>query len=114
MSPDRALYVTGPTLSSYDALYRIDPARPPGNNVTARHTRFGRPQGLAFDTRGNLFVIEALAGASGLYRMPPEGDPEMVLAGPGLVGVAFDSLGTLVVSSNDTAYRLPRGITASL
>src|SRR5207237_4546890 len=23
--PDRALYVTGPTLSSYDSLYRIDP-----------------------------------------------------------------------------------------
>jgi YD repeat-containing protein len=109
VSPDRALYVTGPTLSSYDALYRIDPE----GNVTTRHTGFGRPQGLTFDARGNLFVIEALAGASGLYRMPPQGDPEMVLAGPGLVGVAFDSLGTLVVSSNDTAYRLPGRVTAA-
>ncbi|MBZ5555855.1 MAG: IPT/TIG domain-containing protein [Acidobacteriia bacterium] len=113
VSPDRALYVTGPTLSSYDALYRIDPDSPPGDNVTTRHTGFGRPQGLAFDARGNLFVIEALAGASGLYRMPSQGDPEMVLAGPGLVGVAFDSLGTLVVSSNDTAYRLTGGVTAA-
>ena len=113
VSPDRALYVTGPTLSSYDALYRIDPDSPPGDNVTTRHTGFGRPQGLAFDARGNLFVIEALAGASGLYRMPSQGDPEMVLAGPGLVGVAFDSLGTIVVSSNDTAYRLTGGVTAA-
>jgi hypothetical protein len=31
-----------------------------------------------------------------------------VLAGPGLVGVAFDPRGSLVVTSNDTAYRLSR------
>ncbi|MBI3400232.1 MAG: SMP-30/gluconolactonase/LRE family protein [Acidobacteria bacterium] len=109
VSRDRALYVTGPTLSSYDALYRVDPDRA-GGVVTTRHTGFGRPQGLAFDARGDLYVIEALAGASGLYRMPPQGEPEMVLAGPGLVGVAFDSLGTLVVSSNETAYRLTGGV----
>ncbi|MBI3490615.1 MAG: SMP-30/gluconolactonase/LRE family protein [Acidobacteria bacterium] len=109
VGPDRALYVTGPTLSSYDALYRIDS----GGTVTTRHTGFGRPQGLAFDARGTLFVVEALAGASGLYRIPSQGDPEMVLAGPGLVGVAFDTLGTLVVSSNDTAYRLTGGVAAA-
>ena len=34
------------------------------------------------------------------------GPPELVLAGPGLVGVAFDPSGGLVVCSNDTAYRL--------
>ncbi len=104
IGPDRALYVTGPTLSSYDPLYRIDPA----GTVTIRHAHFGRPQGLAFDPDGALFVVEALAGSSGLYRVPPHGDPEMVLAGPGLIGVAFDKRGTLVVCSNDTAYRLLR------
>ena len=41
---------------------------------------------------------------SGLYRLPPDGAPELGLAGPGLVGVAFDPLGGLVVCSNDTAY----------
>jgi outer membrane protein assembly factor BamB len=102
MSPDGALYVTGPTLSSYDSLYRIDP----DGRVTARHTAFGRPQGLAFDTNGTLFVVEALAGSSGVYRVPPSGDPELVLAGPGLVGVAFDRSGVFVVASNETAYRL--------
>jgi sugar lactone lactonase YvrE len=101
IGPDRALYVTGPTLSSYDPLYRIDPA----GTVTIRHARFGRPQGLAFDPSGVLFVVEALAGSSGLYRVPATGAPELVLSGPGLVGVAFDAHGTLVVSSNDTAYR---------
>ena len=102
--PDAALYVTGPTLSSYDSLYRIDT----DGNVTTRYAGFGRPQGIAFDTRGALYVVEALAGVSGLYRVPSTGEPELVLAGPGLVGVAFDPRGGLVVSSNDTAYRLSR------
>src|SRR5581483_4263312 len=64
MGPDGALYVTGPTLSSYDALYRIDH----DGVVTTTYTGFGRPQGLAFDRHGTLFVVEALAGSSGVYR----------------------------------------------
>ena len=64
--PDGALYVTGPTLSSYDALYRIDRS----GTVTTIYSGFGRPQGLAFDRTAALFVVEALAGASGLYRDP--------------------------------------------
>jgi len=100
--PDEALYVTGPTLSSYDSLYRVDR----DGTVTTRYAGFGRPQGVAFDTHGTLHVVEALAGVSGLYRVPSTGDPELVLAGPGLVGVAFDPRGGLIVSSNDTAYRL--------
>jgi sugar lactone lactonase YvrE len=101
MGPDAALYVTGPTLSPYDSLYRIDQS----GSVTTRYAGFGRPQGLAFNPRGQLFVVEALAGVSGLYRVPASGDPELVLSGPGLIGVAFDARGTLVVASNDTAYR---------
>jgi sugar lactone lactonase YvrE len=102
--PDQALYVTGPTLSTYDELYRIAP----DGTVTTRYARFGRPQGLAFDPGGTLFVVEALAGSSGLYRVPSSGAPELVLSGPGLVGVAFDHSGHMVVASNDTAYRLNR------
>jgi len=102
IGPDRALYVTGPTLSSYDPLYRIEP----DGSVATAYARFGRPQGLAFDPSGSLFVIEALAGASGLYRVTDGKDPELVLAGPALVGVAFDGNGTIVVASNETAYRL--------
>ena len=102
IGPDAALYVTGPTLSSYDSLYRIDR----DGTVTASYSGFGRPQGLTVDRDGTLFVVEALAGASGLYRFQPGSTPELVLAGPGLVGVAFDDAGHMVVASNDTAYRL--------
>jgi sugar lactone lactonase YvrE len=104
LAPDGTLHVTGPTLSSQDQLYRIGP----DGTVSSRDdTVFGRPQGLAFDAQGTLFVIEALAGdGGGLYRVPVDGAPELVLAGPGLVGVAFDRHSGLVVCSNDTAYRL--------
>lgn len=104
IGPDNVLYVTGPTLSSYDALYRIDH----DGNVTTRYSGFGRPQGLAFDDKGNLHVVEALAGASGVYRVAANGELEHVLAGPNLVGIAFDGHGAMVVTSNETAYRLPR------
>jgi sugar lactone lactonase YvrE len=102
--PDQALYVTGPTLSSYDVLYRIER----DGTVAATYSAFGRPQGIAFDRHGRLFVVEALAGASGLYRYRPGGTPELVLAGPSLVGVAFSPDGVMVVSSNETAYRVSR------
>jgi streptogramin lyase len=102
--PDESLYVTGPTLAPSDPVYRIDQS----GQVHIHSHAFGRPQGLAFDAAGTLFVIEALAGASGLYRVPPEGPPELVLDGPGLVGVAFGPDGSLVVCTNHTAYRSPR------
>jgi sugar lactone lactonase YvrE len=100
--PDGALYVTAPTLSPYDSIFRVagDGA------VTTRYTGFGRPQGIAFDPGGALYVVEALAGVSGLYRVPENGEPELALAGPGLVGVAFAPDGGVVVCSSDTAYRL--------
>jgi hypothetical protein len=102
--PHAALYATGPTLSAYDALYRVDA----NGTVTRTYEGFGRPQGLAFDAQGNLHVVEALSGASGLYRIAADGGaPELVLAGPGLVGVAFGADGSIVVTSNDTAYRAP-------
>ncbi|MEO8257387.1 MAG: IPT/TIG domain-containing protein [Acidobacteriota bacterium] len=102
LAPDGALHVAAPTLSSYDGIYRIAA----DGEVTQPYTGFGRPQGLAFDANGTLFVIEALAGSSGLYRIPSDGARELVLSGPGLIGVAFDPTGGLVVCSNDTAYRV--------
>ena len=104
--PDEALYVSGPTLAPSDQVYRIAP----DGTVTALEARFGRPQGLAFDRRGILHVVEALAGASGVYRVPPDGAPELVLTGPGLIGIAFDPSGQMIVASNDTAYRFSRSL----
>jgi len=102
IAPDGFVWVTAPTLSTYDPIYKVAP----DGTVSTVDVRFGRPQGIAFDPKGHAFVVEALAGASGLYRLPPDGGPELVLAGPNLIGVAFDSFGSMVVCSNETAYRL--------
>jgi hypothetical protein len=69
---------------------------------------FGRPQGLAFDDQGQLFVVDAVAGWSGLYRLPLDRSeaPRQVIAGGDLIGLAFDPRGGLVLVSQDTAYRL--------
>jgi len=102
MNADDELFVSGPTLGTYDHIYRI---RPDGE-VQRVPTSFGRPQGLAFAPDGTLHVIDALAGASGLYRFTSlDAEPELVVSGGALVGVAFGPRGELVVASNETAYR---------
>jgi sugar lactone lactonase YvrE len=101
MGPDDALYVTGPTLASYDRVYRIDLA----GNAEALAETFGRPQGLAFDSHGILHVVEALAGVSGVYRLPQSSAKSMALSGARLVGLAFGPNDTLVVASSDTVWR---------
>jgi sugar lactone lactonase YvrE len=102
MSPERELFVSGPTLGSYDHVHRIGR----DGEVGTVPTPFGRPQGLAFSPDGILHVVDALAGASGLYRLEhAESPPELVVAGGALVGVAFGGNGELVVASNETSYR---------
>ena len=106
--PDDGLYVSAPTLASCDRVYRIDRT----GAVTAVSSSFGRPQGLAFNAAGALHVVEALAGASGLYKLGGDGNRTLVLAAANLVGVAFDPSGGIVVASGDTAYRLDPGAVA--
>jgi len=100
LASDGALFVTAPTLSTYDAVYRIEP----DGTVAVKSHAFGRPQGLAFDRAGNLYVAEALAGGSGIYRLTSDGKPELAIAGSGFVGLAFDSAGRLAACSSETAF----------
>ncbi len=103
MSPDGHLYVSAPTLASYDSVRRIDPE----GRVEVLNIPFGRPQGLAFDPKGVLHIVEALAGSSGVYAIRPDRDPELVVAGAGLVGLAFKPSGQMVVASGDSVYSFP-------
>jgi sugar lactone lactonase YvrE len=103
--PDECVYISAPTLATHDAVYRLTPS---GALQTVSRA-FGRPQGLAFDSKGVLYVVDALAGAAGLYRLnvgDESPEPTLVLSAPALVGVAFDPLGGLVLASSDTVWRL--------
>ncbi len=105
--PDGSLFVTGPTLNTRDAIYRVSP----NGMVDVFYEGFGRPQGMAFDDAGRLYVADAIAGAGGLYRFAADGgEPELLISAGGLVGLAFGPGGTLAVASADTVYRLDAGI----
>jgi sugar lactone lactonase YvrE len=111
--PDHCLYVTAPTLATHDALYRITPDR----LVDVVVDTFGRPQGLAFDPTGTLYVVDALAGNAGLYRVDVRAAapvPELVVGAASLVGVAFDAGGTVALSSNETVWKLDGMLTAAV
>jgi len=106
MGPDDALYVTGPTMATYDHVYRVDRQ----GAVSVVSSEFGRPQGLAIDEDGTLYVVDALAGGAGLYRVRAGAPRELVVAAATLVGVAIDPRGGLVIASADTIYRLDKGL----
>jgi sugar lactone lactonase YvrE len=101
--PDGSLYVTAPTLSARDCVYRVSRE----GEVDVFHDGFGRPQGLAFDPHGDLYVVDALAGTSGLYRVPMDrpAEAEQVLWGGALIGLAFAPQGGFVLASTDSVYR---------
>ena len=103
MGPDGWLYVSAPTLATYDSLWRVDPI----GYVEPFDVPFGRPQGLAFDPSGVLHVVEAVAGSSGVYAVRPDRSRELVVSGGALIGLAFGPQGQLVVASNDSVYGFP-------
>jgi hypothetical protein len=109
--PDDALYVTGPTVSSFDAITRLDDDGEP----TVFFRGLGRPQGLAFDSAGNLYVAASLRGRRGIVRISPDAaQAEIVVAGMNLVGLAFSAKGEMVVATNEAVYSLPLGIYGTL
>jgi sugar lactone lactonase YvrE len=104
--PDGYLYVTGPTLSSFDSVMRVSPY----GEVTRFFTGLGRPQGIAFDRLGNLYVAASRRGHRGIVRVTPDAEAEMVVAGIALVGLCFDDEGGMVVASNREVFRIPLDI----
>jgi hypothetical protein len=100
MAHDEAIYVSGPTLSTSDSIYRVDHR----GEISVFASGFGRPQGLAVDASGTLHVAEALAGASGVYRVWPGGQRELMVAGDGVIGLAFHPDRGVAVSSAENAY----------
>jgi sugar lactone lactonase YvrE len=109
--PDDALYVTGPTVSSFESVMRIDRS----GEVSVFYRGLGRPHGLAFDRHGNLYVAASLKGRRGIVRITADGrDAELFVAGMNVVGLAFSSSGNMVVATNEAVYSLPLGIHGTL
>ena len=101
-SPAGELYVSGPTTSSFDHVARIDSH----GQVSVFYRGLGRPQGLAFDRQGNLYVAASLLGRRGVVRISPDGQAELALSGSGLVGLALLPSRRAVLTTTDALFTL--------
>lgn len=99
---DGKLYVTGPTTSSFDAVYQVDPE----GHVEVFYRGLGRPQGLAFDAKGNLYVAASLHGRRGIVKITPDRQPSLVVSGQNLVGLAFAPARSVVLATNSGVHHL--------
>jgi sugar lactone lactonase YvrE len=98
--------VTGPTTTSFDSVHRISHA----GDVELFYRGLGRPQGMAFDDQGNLYVAASLSGRKGVVRIGQDRRPELFLSGPAIVGLAFTPSRALVVATTSALYRVDVGI----
>jgi sugar lactone lactonase YvrE len=102
VGPKGDLFVTGPTTSSFDSVYKIDPH----GAVSVFYRGLGRPQGMAFDRDGNLYVAASLSGKRGIVRIAPDGNASLAVAGSGLVGLAFAPGRSAILATTNSVHHL--------
>lgn len=93
---DETLYVTGPTTSSFDNVYAIDR----DGSTSVYYHGLGRPQGLAVDVAGNVYVAASLGGRRGIVRITPAREASLAISGSGLVGLALGAGAATLAASN--------------
>ncbi len=96
------LFVSGPTTSSNECIHAIDRE----GAITEYYRGLGRPQGLALDAAGNLYVAASLEGRRGIVKITPQREASLVLSGSGIVGLAFLPDGDAVVATQTCVYHV--------
>src|SRR5438876_8184489 len=100
--PHGDLFVTGPTPSSFDSVYKIDVH----GAVSVFYRGLGRPQGMAFDREGNLYGAASLGGKGGIVKIRPDGNASLAVAGSGLVGLAFAPGKSAILATTNSVHHL--------
>ncbi|MGA7295444.1 MAG: IPT/TIG domain-containing protein [Terriglobales bacterium] len=104
--PGGDMFVTGPSTSSYDNVYKVDPH----GTVSIFYRGLGRPQGLALDIEGNIYVAASLAGKRGIVKITPQGKASLEVSGQGLVGLAFAPGKSAILATNSAVHHISWGI----
>ncbi len=100
--PHGDMFVTGPSTSSFDCVYKVDPH----GTVSVFYRGLGRPQGLALDVDGNVYVAASLAGKRGLVKITPQGKANLEVSGQGLVGLAFAPGKSAILATNGAVHHI--------
>jgi sugar lactone lactonase YvrE len=100
--PGGDMFVTGPSTSSFDCVYKVDPH----GTVSVFYRGLGRPQGLALDVDGNIYVAASLAGKRGIVRITPQGKANLEVSGQSLVGLAFAPGKSAILATNGAVHRI--------
>ena len=96
------MFVTGPSTSSFDCVYKVDPH----GTVSVFYRGLGRPQGLALDVEGNIYVAASLSGKRGIVRITPQGYASLEVSGHGLVGLAFAPGKSAILATHSAVHRI--------
>lgn len=96
------LLVTGPTTSSNEAIHAVSPE----GEVSTWYRGLGRPQGMALDTDGNVYVASSLHGERGIIRITPKKEATLAVSGGGLVGLAFLEDGAAALATTSALYHV--------
>jgi sugar lactone lactonase YvrE len=97
-NPQGNLFVTGPN----DRVFKIAP----NGDVITFYKGLGRPQGLAFDVDGNLYVAASLSGTRGIVKITPDGKANLEVSGHGLVGLAFAPGRSVILATTNAVHHL--------
>ncbi len=100
--PHGDLFVTGPTTSSFDCVHKVDPH----GSVSVFYRGLGRPQGMAFDVDGNMYVAGSLAGKRGIVKIAPDAKASLEVSGLGLVGLAFAPGKSAILATNGAVHHI--------
>lgn len=109
---DGTLLVTAPTTSSNHSIHAFDP----DGNRSVYFSGLGRPQGMAFDAAGNLYVAASLQGRRGIVRVQPNANAqgeraaELFVSGSDLVGLCFLDDGCCALASSNTLFHIDVGL----
>jgi sugar lactone lactonase YvrE len=100
--PGGNMFVTGPSTSSFDCVYKVDPH----GTVSVFYRGLGRPQGLALDIEGNIYVAASLAGRRGIVKITPQAKANLEVSGHGLVGLAFALGKAAILATNHAVHHI--------